>query len=208
MDKRGIALVMATSLEADPLIKKLGLEKIGKHPFALFEKKDIILILSGIGKAGAAMAAAYCCDKFNPAWVCNLGAAGALDHDHPLGEIYQIEKVLDYDRPTFITGKPHKYRLPVLKGFKTARLATQDHPIYDAEERERMLRSADLCDMEGAAVAQACELYGKKVTLFKYVSDTPDHSRSVDIIANIRRYRVTAAEFFIESALPVIRRGG
>lgn len=205
MDMRGIALVMATSLEADPLIKGLGLKKREKHPFALYGKDDILLVLSGIGKANAAMAAAHCLSRHDPDWICNLGAAGALDRRHPLGELYQIDRVLDYDRPSLITGKPHQHKTRLLDGFQTALLATQDRPIYKPEERERMSRDANLCDMEGAAVAQACALFGKKAVLFKFVSDTPDQSRSRDIIANILRYRSTAIEYFIETALKAMR---
>ena len=206
MDKRQIAVVMATSLEAAPLIKALSLDALGKNPFPIFGNGDIVLLLSGIGKANAAMATAHCLMRHDPDWICNLGAAGALDREHPLGEIYQIDKVLDYDRPTFITGKPHAYKPHLFKGIDTARLATRDRPVYGREERELMSRDADLCDMEGAAVAQACALFGKKAFLLKFVSDNPDQSRSRDIIANIRRYRSAAAEFFIESALPAMRK--
>ncbi len=206
MDNGGrIALVMATTLEAAPLIDGLSLIKISKKPFALFGNGDIVLVLSGIGKANAAMAAAHCCGKYDPAWVCNLGAAGALDREHPLGKMYHINIAFDYDRPTLISGKPHEYKAHLLKGFATARLATQDRPVYDPDERARISRHAHLCDMEGASIAQACALFGKKAVLFKFVSDTPDQSRSRHIIANVRRYRSSAADFFIATVLPVLR---
>ena len=51
-----IGIVMATMLEAEPLIESLKLSKIEDKPFMLFQSTEHILVISGIGKANAAMA--------------------------------------------------------------------------------------------------------------------------------------------------------
>ena len=62
-----IAIVMATMIEAKPFIRGMSLKEYEQRPFRLFKNDDILLTISDIGKANAAMGAAYCCQKFKPA---------------------------------------------------------------------------------------------------------------------------------------------
>ena len=162
------------------------------------------MIISGIGKANAAIATAYCCQKFNPACICNLGAAGATHFSHLLGEIFQIKKIFEYDRPEFKSGKPHIHRPDILNGFKTVKLATCDRVVLDPDERGEISVNAGLVDMEGASVVQACSIFQTKCFMFKFVSDTLDHTSDKEIIENIRLYRTPFFEFFYHSVLPVL----
>jgi len=199
-----IAIVMATMIEAKPFVQGMSLTKFEQKPFRLFIKDNILLAISNIGKANAAMAAAYCCEKFNPVCICNLGAAGAAGATHHLGEIFHINKIIEYDRPELITKKPSIHKPHVLDGFQTATLSTSDRAILDPEEREEISKNADLIDMEGASVAQASRIFDTKCYLFKFVSDTPDHTEGGDVIKNIRLYRTPFYEFFRGSVLPII----
>jgi len=97
---------MATMLEAKPFVLGMSLRQTRKIPFRLFQNDGILLIISGIGKANAAMATAYSCLKFKPACICNLGAAGATHSGYDLGEICHIQKIVEPDRPNLKTGKP------------------------------------------------------------------------------------------------------
>jgi len=200
-----VAIVMATLLEAKPFVEGIFLKKSEKKPFDLFRNENTILIISGVGKANSAMAAAYCCQNFNPVSICNIGAAGATQFSHPLGEIFHITKIFEHDRPEFKSGRPHIHKPDMLDGFQTAKLATGDRAILDPGERKKISRYAGLVDMEGASVAQACRKFHKSCYMFKFVSDTPDHTRDEDIVENIRRYRAPFYEFFIKSILPVLK---
>lgn len=199
-----ISIVMATMVEAKPFVLGLSLEKCGQKPFPVFKNEHIHLVLSGIGKANAAMAAAYCCQNFTPSHIFNLGAAGAADFSHPLGEIFHINKIIEYDRPKLTSHKPVIHKPDVLDGFPTATLSTSDRAILAPEERQQISRSADLLDMEGAAVVQACKQFDTKCYLFKFVSDTPEHTEDKNIIKNIRSYRTPFYEFFIRFVMPVV----
>ena len=64
---------------------------------------------------------------------------------------------------------------------------------------------AGLVDMEGASVAQVCRKFHKSCYMFKFVSDTPHHTRDEDIVENIRQYSTPFCEFFIKSVLPVLK---
>jgi adenosylhomocysteine nucleosidase len=196
-----ISIVMATMIEAKPFVMGMSLKEYGGKPFPVFRNDNIRLVISGIGKANAAMASAYCCREFNPSCICNLGAAGAVGFSHPLGEIFHITKIFEHDRPKLRSDKPMVYKPHVLDGFQNATLSTGDRAITDPEERMEISRFADLVDMEGAAVVQACRIFETKCYLFKFVSDTPEHTNDDDIIKHIRTYRGSFYDFFLKSVL-------
>jgi len=200
-----IGIVIATELEAEPLIPALGLSQTEEQPFKIFANDDMVLVICGIGKANAAMATALCCREYKPQWICSLGAAGATSKGHPLGAIYHITKVTEIDRPRYQSEDP-VIRMPhILDGFPTATLATQDHPVIDPDERQKVSLQANLVDMESAAVLQACRKYAIPCVLFRFVSDTPDEPEHHDIVRNIELYRDDLARFFINAVLPRLR---
>jgi len=199
------AIVMATMLEAKPFVLGMSLKQSRKKPFSIFQNDNIFLIISGIGKANAAMATGYSCYKCKPTCICNLGAAGATDFSHPLGEIFHINKIVEYDRHELTTRRLCIHNPDILNGFQTATLSTSDMAVLDPDERKKISMNANLIDMEGASVAQACRKFNTKCFIFKFVSDTPDHARDKDIVENIRLHRSFFYEFFIRSVMPVLQ---
>jgi len=196
-----ICLVMATLLEAKPFIGGLSLIRLDSKPFPVYRNKNHILIISGIGKANAAMACAYSCLKLAPSCIVNLGAAGATGAGHPLGKPLHIKKAIEYDRPQFKSKSPHKLMSDILEGFSYAIIATLDRPVLDPAERQRLSKTADLIDMESASILQACRKFKTKCYIFKFVSDTPEHTKDDDIIENIKKHRDSFFIFFRESIL-------
>ena len=149
-------LVMATLLEAEPFIEGLGMKQVESRPFLCYRNNDTELIISGIGKANAAMATVYLYQRYRPHVICNAGAAGALGPSLSLGDIYHVNKVIEPDRPMFQSDEPVVHTPHVIEGFQTAILATRDRPVIEAGERQALSRKADLIDMEAASVIQAC----------------------------------------------------
>jgi nucleoside phosphorylase len=196
------AIVMATMLEAKPFVQKMPLRQTRKAPFSLFRNQQILLLVSGIGKANAAMATAYLCLAFKPALIFNLGAAGAARFGYDLGEILHIHKIIEPDRPDLRTGEPCVHQPDLLEGFKTAKLATSDRAVLNPKDRQAIAQIADLLDMEGASVVQTCRKFESKCFLFKFVSDMPKHTRDQDIVDHIRRYRQGFYEFFADAVIP------
>lgn len=197
-----VTLVMATRLEAQPFIDRLRLTALTQKPFATYGRDGLRLILSGIGKANAAMATAYACDHWQPPTICNLGAAGAVRTGIPLGAVRHVTRIIEYDRPLFATGRSHRHRPEVLEGFETGTLATGDRPVIDPAERVQMARKADLVDMEAAAVVQAGRRFAVPCRVFKFVSDTVEHTRDNQIVDNIRRLRGAFFEFWADQVRP------
>lgn len=191
-------LVMATMLEAKPFVAGLSMEKTAERPFPVFQSPGRILIISGIGKTRAAMTTCYGCLTFHPESVWNAGAAGALSDNCQTGSIYQIHKIIEHDRPHLLTRRPVTHTPNFLKrpgDMPKAVLASGDCPVLKAEDRRRLATSADLADMEAAAVVQVCSTFKTPCHVFKFVSDTPGHTASATIIANIRRFRTPFFEY-------------
>jgi adenosylhomocysteine nucleosidase len=195
-------IVIASELEAAPFISRLGLQEFIQKPFKIYAGKSLALIISGIGKANAAMATMFLNFKFFPGAIYNLGAAGALKDTFPMGGIYQIKKGTETDRPPFVDEKIPYYTPYRLKGFDEAILATQDRAVIKPRERIELSPYADLVDMEGGAVVQACKKFQTPCILFKFVSDTSEHKKPDSIIRNIEKYSDDFAAFVTESVLP------
>ena len=194
-------LLMATMLEAKPFVTNIPLDRISNDPFPVYRNEHMVLIISGIGKANAAMAAFHCCSHLSPDIVVNAGAAGSVDRAFPLGECYQVTRIVEFDRPDISTGEPTILYPDTVDGFQTATLATQDRPVISPDERRKVSDICDLVDMEAASVVQACEKQRIPCLVFKYVTDTPDHTENGDIVNHIRKYRDPFYNFYISSVV-------
>ncbi len=203
MEKNSLtAIIMATMVEAKPFVAGLHLEPVTKNPFLIFKKAKHLLVICGIGKANAAMATAFCCTKFKPDTVYNFGAAGALDKSKSKGEVYQINKIIEHDRPDFKSDKPFVHNPAILKGYKNAILSTSDKAVVSTKLREKVSQyGGELVDMEGASIVQTCKKFKTTCHVFKYVSDTLEDIETSSIINNIREYRQKTFEFFIKKLI-------
>ncbi len=182
-----IGLIVATKAEAGPFINNMALRKRADTVFSVYENGRVVLVISGIGKANGAMATAYCCMQFNPRCICNLGAAGATA-SLPLGAVYGVGEIVEYDRPKFKTGTPHVHKPNLMAGVEAKKLATQDRPVVAASEREAVAAVAELVDMEAAAIVQTSKRFGIDCYVFKYVTDTPDNEDHTDVVENVKKY--------------------
>ena len=203
MEKNSLtAIIMATMLEAKPFVSQMSLEPVSKKPFLVLKKKKLLLVICGIGKANAAMATAYCCTKYRPDIIFNIGAAGALTMSKKRGEIYQIKKIIEHDRLSFKNNKPFIHYPSTMEGFKCAILSTSDIAAVSIDQRKKVsMYGGELVDMEGASIVQACKRFQIPCYIFKYVSDTLEDIESNTIVDNIRQYRQESAVFFKEQIL-------
>jgi len=189
-------IVMATRLEAAPFIDSGLFACLEKKPFPVYQSNNFILILSGIGKAASAIASTLLITKYDREIMFNIGAAGSTTENISAGEIFHINAVIDYDRPSLAGNKPRYLTPCVLPDYQTSVLATQDVAVVSRKERKKVGQMASLVDMEGAAFVQACTIFDKKNYLFKIVTDTPAHTTDRDIIENIKKTREKLFVFF------------
>ena len=156
---------------------------------------DFPVLITGVGKVRAALAVAHALGGSTgarPRELVNVGTAGGL-HPGMVGT-HEVATVLqhDYDDAALhsLTGRhdgpplrlsprnavlPVQTQVPREPGGTTAPvLATGDRFVAGGAVRDRLVRVADLVDMEGYAVAAAGATFGVPVRLVKHVSDPAD----------------------------------
>jgi nucleoside phosphorylase len=202
MQKDLICLITATLMEAESFIRIHDMKEIEKRPFLIYREKDLLLCITGIGKANAAMGTAYCGAKYQPVCIINAGAAGAVDETREVGSIFQINKTIEPDRPHLRSNTPWVQTPDTIEGFENAILATQDKPIHAVEEFKKISVIAGLVDMEGAAVLQAAKRFNSRCLIYKFVSDTPFHAGQGLIIENIKKHVAPFCEYVSNNVLP------
>jgi len=141
-----------------------------RHEAAHLDLPDVLL--TGVGKVAAATAVAGALAARRPRFVLNVGTAGAL-HDHLEGP-HVIGRVLEHDLDhrlvAGLVGEPLVGEV-VLDASAPTVLATGDVFVSDPLVRAALASRADLVDMEGFAVARACQLAGVPCRMVKVVSD-------------------------------------
>jgi adenosylhomocysteine nucleosidase len=120
-----------------------------------------------------------------PTRVLNLGTAGAL-HDHHEG-VFEIGTVVQHDLDgagiESITGVNPSPEIELGEGLV---LASGDSFIQHPDDRARLAARADLCDMEGYAVASTALRLGVPVCVVKHVSDRADARAAASWSASVR----------------------
>lgn len=184
--KRPIGLIMATELEAAPVIARSDFEQMGNTPFPVYQGKHIVLLICGMGKVHAANGTRWMIQHMHPRFIVNAGAAGRTGSVGVLGELFQIETVSDGDR--WASQKSESvYNLIPTGSLPHARLATYEEPVKSATARFSASVAADMVDMEGVAVVQVCQQSDTAVHLIKYVSDGQEGDDIIDAILRLRK---------------------
>ncbi len=140
---------------------------------------DLPVLITGLGKVEAAVSVTRALSTARPAFIVNLGTAGALRDGltgtHVIHTV--IEHDLDSEAILHLTG--HSVGLPIDVSGHAARysaepvvLATGDRFIDDDAARSQLAQHAHLVDMEGYAVAAAATAMNVPVVLVKEVSDS------------------------------------
>lgn len=143
-----------------------------RHEAAYLADIDVDVLLTGIGKVAAAVTVAAAIAEHRPSRVLNIGTAGALRDGlvgtHRIGRV--IEHDLDHEALSALIGEPVLGEI-VLDVTSPMVLATGDTFVQNEAIRSDLAVRAHLVDMEGFAVARACEAAGVPCTLVKVVSD-------------------------------------
>jgi adenosylhomocysteine nucleosidase len=140
---------------------------------AYLESFDVVL--TGIGKVAAAVAVSAAIAERRPSWVLNVGTAGALrdglEGAHTIGRV--IEHDVDHAALGALIGEEVSGEV-ILDPSSPVTLATGDAFVADPGLRLALAARADLVDMEGYAIARACERAGIECRIVKVVSDAAD----------------------------------
>lgn len=182
-------LQFATFKEAVPFLNNGEFTAIEEKPFPIYRNNNLYIIISGIGKVNSAIAASYTISGYKIKRMINLGSAGSLVENYTVGDVFHIDKSIEYDQRKSENLK-HKYLIPhIVDGIPSTSLVTSNSPVLSRKERKRMSKFGALVDMEGASFLQACRTFNSEAYLFKVVSDTPENNNLNEIIKNIKETR-------------------
>lgn len=173
--------------------KKIGLTRF-YH--GMLWGREVCLALCGIGKIHAALCAQAMITHFQPAFIINIGVAGALDEKLDIGDIVIGSYGVQHDVDTTAFGDPlgcipeiNMVELPCAPHLMaamekaaaqqglhsiTAGIATGDQFIHSLEKKRQLQRHFGVaaCDMEGAAIAQVCVEMQVPYGAYRAISDT------------------------------------
>lgn len=158
--------------------------------------KEIVLLLSGIGKVNAAMGTTLLIERFRPDCIINTGSAGGFSKDLSIGDIIISTEVRHHDVDATVFGYEYGQvpRMPAayianavlirmaeeavdkLDNVGTSRglIATgdsfmhKDEHIHAVREKFPEIMAAE---MEAAGIAQCCHNFGIPFVIIRAISD-------------------------------------
>ena len=195
------AVIAAMKPELDELVSRLeGRSTVERAGFAFHEGRiaghSTVLVLSGVGKVNAAVGTALMIEDYRPDAVINTGVAGGFDPNLRPGDIVLSTETRHHDADV----RPFGYEMGQVPGMPASypadsrllELARDIHPgdgsvrvqeglvvsgdlfIHDPAEVERIREHFPEVlagEMEAAAVAQTCYLFGIPYLVARSVSD-------------------------------------
>lgn len=198
-----ICYVVAMVAEAQPFIEHFGVELLPNFFSPLpclcykgvIRNSELYIVLNGqqhgsdlVGCEAASVATLSAIQKIQPDLIINSGTCGAFQRDGAkIGDVYLGTSVMFHDRRvpgddawgTQALGNYPVYegaaRLAARLGFKTGKVTTGSSlDMQPCDEEIIRQNGGQLKDMEGAAVAFVCSLFGTPVLFVKSVTDLCD----------------------------------
>ena len=169
-------------------------------------EKNVVIVKCGMGKVNAGICANTLINDFGCTKVINTGVAGSLDNQIDIGDIVVSTDAVQHDYDVeaigFAKGEiPYTglYAFPADEELRKAavdavhevspeihafegRVCTGDRFISTAEQKDRIISDFGgmCCEMEGAAIAQACYLNSTPYVVIRAISDKPDETEIVE----------------------------
>ena len=204
-----IGIIGAMSDEVDGLIARLEghIEQTVsgiKFHTGTIDGKPVVIARCGVGKVFAAMCATAMIIRYSPCLIVNTGVGGALSSELSCADIVVATRLVQHDMDTSPLGDPvglvsginkiyfdadenaaevlmnaaQKLSLPAKRGV----IASGDQFVADKATKDRIVSSfgADVCEMEGAARAQAAYVSGTPFAVVRAISDGADGNSPMD----------------------------
>ena len=199
-----IGLIFATMAEAVPFLSLSQAVQIDDKPFRLYKvptQPALLVTVSGMGKVAAALACQAQIREFMVDEIVNAGVCGALHSGsgNALGALFCVATAVEGDHEVF--GEAPQ---PIISDGhidwdqRAARLVTCDRPVFDADMRQALSATADLVDMEGAAIARVAAMYQVPWTMIKGITDTAGPQDRSSLNANLGKVSEKIGEILWE----------
>jgi adenosylhomocysteine nucleosidase len=133
------------------------------------------VVITGLGKTAAAVVTTRAILDERPSHVVNVGSAGALRDG--LAGTFEIGTVVNHDmNAEAVRALGFDPREELSIGAGDIVLASGDTFVTQPAVRERLAVRAHLVDMEGYAIAYACQELGVPLRMVKHVTDHADEA--------------------------------
>lgn len=180
--------VIAMESEAKPLFEHMTVlsdEKTGgkRVVTGTLCGEKTAAIVCGVGKVNAACGTQLAIDRLCADKIINVGVAGGLNGSLAIGQIYAVSAAVQYDFDlvqlngtkigTLDECTENYLPLSASSAFPVRRLATGDRFNDNPDDHDLLTKvlDADIRDMEGGAIAQACMNAGVNCRIYKAISD-------------------------------------
>jgi adenosylhomocysteine nucleosidase len=193
-----LGLVVAMNEEMELILTNLHQDKFEKiknvfleYKFNL-EGKDIIAIISGVGKIKASAATEYLLSNYNISKVLNFGMAGGIDKSVEIGEIVNIIKCYDNDEDLSAFGHDKVVRelVEINKfDYKKGICVTGDKFVNNLDESIKISKryNAICYEMELSAISLICNMHKVPLISLKYISDKADEFAEFDFDESLKK---------------------
>lgn len=200
MSKRLIGIIGAMDIEVNSLIKSMKHKRtktVGSIDFVKGKigKKSVVVAKCGIGKVFAGICAQAMILEYKPSVIINTGVAGSLTKGFNVLDVAIASQVVQHDMDTSALGDPRgmisginvvyinscKEASEFLKlaakdidgSVKEGIIASGDKFVADDSEKQSINEqfNAIACEMEGAAIGQACYVNGVPFGILRTISD-------------------------------------
>lgn len=219
-----VAIIGAMQPELDLLQSRLEGAAMTRAGSVVFHHgrlcgREVVLVLSGIGKVNAAMATALVIQKFAPQCVINTGSAGGLAAGMRVGDVLIGTEAAHHDvdvsafgyAPGQVPQQPARFMADaafaaaaeraavVFTGARVYRglVVSGDQFVQDSGKIAAIRRDfpdVQAVEMEAAAIAQTCHQQGAPFVIVRAISDAADEEAGPSFETFLHTAAVHSAE--------------
>lgn len=218
-----VTVIAALEQEAHALVHRMPRSESVGPRLSIWEGGGLVVMVAGVGKVAAAMAAQYASDVFKPRCVIAIGIAGGVEDGTPPGQVIVATGAVQHD----MDGRPLTEAKGIIPGLGLSTIAadpalaeklliaarfesrdaraglvlTGDQIVASRAVREKLVRDfpeAACIDMETAAVAQVAHQNGLPWSALRVTSDSADETFDLRKVVG---FGVTTAADLFESII-------
>jgi adenosylhomocysteine nucleosidase len=229
--RRPVAVFAALEMEASALVRHLPRSASIGPKIPVWEGDGMVVVVGGVGKVAAALAAQFVCDAFKPRCLVALGLAGAVRDDSSRGHVIVASGAVQHDmdgRPltsargmipglgmsVFSAEPPMAEKLTVAakravenpRVVRSGLVLTGDQIVTTRATRDALVHDfpdAACIDMETAAIAQVAHQNGLPWGAVRVTSDSADETFNLEDVIDFGVN--TAGELFARIILEAMK---
>lgn len=184
------------------------------------QNKPCIITKCGVGKVNSARTTQILIDNFQIEYIINIGSAGSLKENLKIGDIIIGKELIQHDFDITAFGHEKGYITDIGKTFysdekliqktkkvipiilnqveaKVGLIASGDIFCTSEAMKEKIKTkfNADCVEMEGAAIAQVCNLDNIPFLCIRAISDSPNEKNEIDFEKFLSKAANNCADF-------------